>query len=643
MEITPRVPWRAYRLVGWVGAVGVALSLGLAVWFAREARRLDRARFFELGYPIGLELERRVEAIEALLRNLQRVLNARPTPDPLDWHEFMNQTSPQWNQVGVLAIGYATNAQAAQTVEALRGWVREDSPRARAEFYSLPAELMGTKSWGVWLADVYREDMRPGTSFAVEQEHRGGASGPFRYRRFRDSREPVAVHGPGLAWEDVGGRMRIVEKADEDEVLLHAIYRDDVKLTKAEPVLRRADGSLVPGATMLVPTYHPQRAEFWQALPPEQGWRGDSHWLRWNLNTGFVFAHLDFAEMVEVAQGAGAPAIRIEIHSAYDDEATPNTVGPASWLNPDGQPLRATDRAFRPSFQHTHLWRMCGDRWTLFFHTTPAFEAHSTRFRAWWAGGWGLVTTALVCWVLGLQVRGRWREAGRATRLRAARDALQAAQKEREQLAHDLHDGAIQSLYAVQLGLTHTAREVREAAPAASARLSQSREHLDAVVAELRHFLEQLRTEEKSSGTSEFISVLKSIVARLRPASRAALELECDPEVAARLGTGQALQLAAMTREALSNSLRHAEARRINIRLAAQGSEAVLEIRDDGRGFRPQDSTEGVGLKSLRRRAELLRARLAIESIPGQGTCVRVRFTPERSGEEPTPTPGGAA
>ncbi|MBK9137931.1 MAG: sensor histidine kinase [Verrucomicrobia bacterium] len=636
-ETAPPVPWRAYRLVWVIGAVGAVLSLTLAGWFAREARRLDTARFFELGYAIGVGLERRVEGIEALLRNVQRILNARATPDQQEWDEFMNQTSPQWNQVGVLAIGYATNAQAVQTIALLDGWLRPDSPRPREEFYTMPAELLGKKSWSVWLADLYREELRPLVPFASEHEVRSREKGEFHARRYGHSVEPVAVEGPGLAFQDFGGRMRIIEHAAGEEVLLHAIYRDDVKITRGEEVLRRGDGSPVRGVTMLVPTYHPRRAEFWRALEPEKDWRAESHWLRWNLNTGFVFAHLDLAEMLREAQGPGEPAVRVEIHSAYDDEHKPGMVGRASWLNPDGHPLRAADRSFQPAYQHTHLWRMYGGRWTLFFHTTPLFDRQSTRYRAWWAGGWGLLTTGLVCWVLGLQVRGRWLEASRAARLRVARDALQAAQEERERLAHDLHDGAVQSLYAVQLGLTRTAQEISRAAPAAGAGLGQSRANLESVIAELRAFLGQLRAEPEAGVSSEFVAVVKSIVARLRPASRAAIEVDCDAAVAGRLGSGQALQLAAVVREALSNSLRHADARRITVRLAAEGQTAVLEVRDDGRGFDPRQPIHGLGLKSLRRRAELLRGRLDLESAPGKGTLVRLRLNPERAA---TPPPG---
>lgn len=641
-DAAPRVPRRAYRLVRLVGAIGTALSLALAVWFAREARRLDTARFFELGNAIGVDLERRVEAIEAMLRDVQRILNAKEVPDLLDWEEFMNQVSPQWNHPGVLAIGYATNTAVEPTLRTLDDWTWPDAPRPRAEFYRLPAELQTERSWRVWVWDVFSEKLLPPGDFASVVATTNASSRQTQQQRFQQPGTDLERTPPPFFMMQFQGRDQIGATESGDHHLLDAIYRDEIKIVGQQSLITRSDTNQLPGATMLAPTYHPRRSEFWRALLPTEELRTEAYWLRWNLNTGFVFAQLDLAAMLKEAQGPGASAIRVEIHSAYDDELTPGTIGPASWLNPDGQPLRASDPAFHPSYRYTHLWRMYGDRWTLFFHTTPLFDAQSTRYRAWWASGWGLLTTALVCWALALQVRGRWLEARRAASLQTARDALQAVHDERERLSHDLHDGAIQSLYAVQLGLTQSARDLSDLAPATSRLLGESRLSLDLVIAELRQFLGQLRAEARPGVPAEFLVVLKSIVARLRPASRAAIELDCDQAVATALSKGQALQLAAMVREALSNSLRHAEAKRINVRLLAVDGDAVLEIRDDGRGFEPLQISEGLGLKSLRRRAELLGTEFALESAPGQGTVVRVRLKPEHPIPKAVTQEGGA-
>lgn len=619
-----------------VAAIGAVLSLSLAVWFAREARRLDEARFLKLANAVGQDLEHRVEAIEGMLRNLERILNEKTTPDLSDWDEFMNQAAPQWNFPGVLAVGYATNANAPATWEKLESWGRDDATRSRAEFYRLPEELNGSRSWNIWVLDCYQDELRPPGSFAVEQAVTNRSTGRVQQRRYLEPATVLESRNSPFFYREYQGQMRPIAEEASEENLENAIYRDDVKIAGRQPLTRRVDQRALPGATMLAPTYHPRRAEVWQALSPDEDkdWPYEAFWLRWQLNAGVVFAYLDFAALLEKSHGPGAQPLRVEIHAARTNEVTA-----ASWLNPDGQPMRAGNAAFTPAFRLAYPWPMYGDARTLYFHTTPLFDAQSTRYRAWWAGGWGLLTTGLVCWVLRLQVRGRLREARRAAQLQDARDALLAVQEQRERLSHDLHDGAIQSLYAIQLGLTQAAGEVRTAAPEASQRLGESRANLDAVIGELRQFLGRLRTPEvPRSQTSGLATVLASTVRRLRPASQAAIELECNEALAARLSPDQSLQLAGFAREALSNSLRHAAAKRITVRLAAEGAEAVLEVSDDGSGFDPViESGKGLGLASLRRRAANLGGTLDLESAHDRGTTVRVRFPGPRATDDPAP------
>jgi len=87
-----------------------------------------------------------------------------------------------------------------------------------------------------------------------------------------------------------------------------------------------------------------------------------------------------------------------------------------------------------------------------------------------------------------------------------------------------------------------------------------------------------------------------------------------------------------VVREAVSNALRHAGARRIDIRLeplTAQGGGRrwKLEVVDDGRGFdQRQPNGNGQGLKNLAARANELAGRSAVESTPGGGTRVTVEF-----------------
>jgi signal transduction histidine kinase len=74
--------------------------------------------------------------------------------------------------------------------------------------------------------------------------------------------------------------------------------------------------------------------------------------------------------------------------------------------------------------------------------------------------------------------------------------------------------------------------------------------------------------------------------------------------------------------EALTNAVRHAEATRITVSVTDEGDQLVLQVKDDGRGaVTPRNG--GVGLASMRERAEAVGGTLHIDSAPGRGTVVR--------------------
>jgi len=87
-----------------------------------------------------------------------------------------------------------------------------------------------------------------------------------------------------------------------------------------------------------------------------------------------------------------------------------------------------------------------------------------------------------------------------------------------------------------------------------------------------------------------------------------------------------------IAQEALTNVLRHAGARRATVALAAHGETLVLSVEDDGRGFDP-DRTYGLGLVTMRERAQQLGGSFRIDTDPGVGTRLHARLpmTPERA------------
>jgi signal transduction histidine kinase len=83
-----------------------------------------------------------------------------------------------------------------------------------------------------------------------------------------------------------------------------------------------------------------------------------------------------------------------------------------------------------------------------------------------------------------------------------------------------------------------------------------------------------------------------------------------------------------IAQEGLNNILKHAEATSVSICLEVDETAVLLEVQDNGSGFditnQTEQSTLGFGLHSMRERAEALRGRFRINSIPGQGTTVSV-------------------
>jgi signal transduction histidine kinase len=80
-----------------------------------------------------------------------------------------------------------------------------------------------------------------------------------------------------------------------------------------------------------------------------------------------------------------------------------------------------------------------------------------------------------------------------------------------------------------------------------------------------------------------------------------------------------------IAQEALTNALRHADSDDVTLRLAIEDRHLLLEVGDEGRGFDPE-GRHGLGLLTMRERAQQAGGTLEITSGPGRGSCVRARF-----------------
>lgn len=193
-----------------------------------------------------------------------------------------------------------------------------------------------------------------------------------------------------------------------------------------------------------------------------------------------------------------------------------------------------------------------------------------------------------------------------------------AAATARRHIAGDLHDGVAQSLAHLRMELELLAMASDEPDGGELGRLARvSRSALE----DLRSTIDGLR--RPVGGDLE--ARLARHIADVQPVAGPRLEL--DIRGAAPLhpeGTEDVLRIA---QEAVSNALRHARASAVTVTLDSQDETLSLRIEDDGVGITPADhrSGGGVGLRSMRERAERLGGDLAIRPRPGGGTLVALR------------------
>jgi two-component system, NarL family, sensor histidine kinase DevS len=191
---------------------------------------------------------------------------------------------------------------------------------------------------------------------------------------------------------------------------------------------------------------------------------------------------------------------------------------------------------------------------------------------------------------------------------------------DRERIAKELHDGAIQSLFAVGMGLQVAAQLSGDAKM--EERLEGAAEEVDRVIRDLRNYIFGLRPGILAD--RQLDQALKHLAEDFQNKSGVTTVAEVDGQVAAELASraGDVVQLA---REALSNVGRHAEAATCRLSLVRRNGNALLEIDDDGKGFDPHVADgAGQGLRNLSERTASLGGELAIASVPGEGATVRI-------------------
>jgi signal transduction histidine kinase len=195
-----------------------------------------------------------------------------------------------------------------------------------------------------------------------------------------------------------------------------------------------------------------------------------------------------------------------------------------------------------------------------------------------------------------------------------------AVSEERNRLARDLHDSAKQQALAASFELG-TALTLYERDPdAAKNHLVEADTLIDSVRKELTNLVHELRPQAMDG--QDFSETLKEYA--IDWSRRSGIELEFRVEGNNELPLEIRETLFRIAQEALANVARHSAASCTDLFLDFEPNSAKLVIKDNGCGFDTHAQQAGIGLSSMRERAEVLAGSFAAESAPGRGTQIVV-------------------
>ncbi len=192
-------------------------------------------------------------------------------------------------------------------------------------------------------------------------------------------------------------------------------------------------------------------------------------------------------------------------------------------------------------------------------------------------------------------------------------------------ISQEIHDniGQILSLARLQLSTLKDTTLINR-------KIETSKQLIDQAIDDLRHLSKRLNTEYISRQT--LTDSLQLQVSYIEKAGLYTTQLNVQGE-AVLLQPDVKLILFRIVQEALNNALKHAQASHLSIWLTFTPKSVFIRVEDNGQGFDtsksglPDEQVKGVGTQSMQYRARLIGAQLTIQSKPGHGTVVELRYT----------------
>ena len=212
-------------------------------------------------------------------------------------------------------------------------------------------------------------------------------------------------------------------------------------------------------------------------------------------------------------------------------------------------------------------------------------------------------------------------ESSFASALKASEQRLSALLHDRSRIGRELHDSVLQALYAIRLSLAQSPELRRDAPPALLCSHGQATDQLNKLIQDIRRMI--LSVESDKIDPFRLVSELQALAQTCERVSGLRIRVAVAPAAEEILTGEEARELVAITREALSNCVRHARATQIVVALRHISSRVQLRICDNGSGFEIEHAqAKGLGFTQMEVRIRKIGGRLDIQSTVGRGTCI---------------------
>ncbi|MBI5351013.1 MAG: GAF domain-containing sensor histidine kinase [Chloroflexi bacterium] len=199
-----------------------------------------------------------------------------------------------------------------------------------------------------------------------------------------------------------------------------------------------------------------------------------------------------------------------------------------------------------------------------------------------------------------------------------------AVLEERDRIGMDLHDGIIQSIYGVGLALEGARLTLEEDPRSAKEQIHQSIDGLNQAIRDIRAYILDLRPRQL--GNEGLMAGIKRLIAEYRAHTFSEVLFTGVDSDLKDLPQTQSLTLFHICQEALANAAKHAKAKNVQVVLWSTNDRALLEIKDDGKGFDidKMQASIGHGLANMQTRAHAVGGDIDISSVSGEGTTILV-------------------